>query len=59
MNKKTGYMCGGDFHEIEWCDASIYVSADLLKREEPCWDECGIVKVSVEIIEEVCTPNGK
>ena len=60
MTTKIGFMCGLDFHyEIEGNSAKIYVSADLLKKKESCWKGCGIVKVSVEIIEEVSPPNGK
>lgn len=55
MTTKIGFMCSTAFHtEIEGHDAKIYVSAALLKKKETCWKTCGIVKVSVKIIEEVC-----
>ena len=61
MNKKTGFMCGTDFDtEIEGFDAYIFATEDLLKKKRyPCWQKCGIVKVSVEVIEEIYRPKSK
>jgi len=47
----TGFMCMTDF-ECELGAAcggnTIYPSVDDLKRNRPCVEECGIVKVKVE-----------
>ena len=51
---KTGYMCGTDFHdEIGMMTTVVYPTIESLKRKATCWTRCGIVKVSVEMIEEI------
>ena len=54
MRKRIGFMCGEDFNiEVEGYNATIYASTALLKKMNPCWQNCGIVKVAVEVIEDV------
>jgi len=51
--KRIGFMCGTDFNiEVEGRDATIYASLDLLEEAKTCLDECGIVKVAIEEINE-------
>jgi len=54
MRRRIGFMCGTDFNvEVEGYNATMYATTDLLKIKEPCWEECGIVKVSVEVVEDI------
>jgi hypothetical protein len=57
---KVGYMCMIDFdHDLEGDMARVYKSVDRLKSSQNCADDCGIVKVSVEVIEMVHGGTGK
>lgn len=50
MKKMTLYLCGVDWqHELgEAADGTkVYPSLQALKKYRTCWDECGVVKVSV------------
>lgn len=55
-DSKVGYMCQTDW-DWEIGEAlggtKIYSSANDLKRERKCVENCGIVKVKVELIEVV------
>lgn len=50
---RTGYLCGVDFqHEI--CDdnahsVELYGSLSALKHHKRCFNQCGIVKVTVTV----------
>lgn len=51
-----GYMCAIDWqHELGEAMGGnkIYPSIKDLKRNHTMWDECGIVKVKVELVEWV------
>jgi len=46
------YACGVDFqHELgEVSDyTKVYSSPEDLKRQAPCWEECGIVELEVKL----------
>jgi hypothetical protein len=48
--KTKGFMCGVDFqHDFGHADITFYTSAEQLKRSKPCWKQCGIVEVEIEI----------
>lgn len=56
-----GYLCGTDFEiELRECPtgARIYPTLEDLKEEAgKCLDECGIVKVRIDLVEWVQEPN--
>jgi len=57
---KTGYMCGTDFHEeMGMMSAKIYPTIESLKNTAACHKQCGIVKVSVEMVEKIEPANWK
>lgn len=31
----------------------FYPSLEILKVKHPCWEECGVVKVKIELVEEI------
>lgn len=54
-NKRTIYLCGVDWqhHLGKDCDptgAVVFNSVKDLKREKPCWKQCGIVKVDAKLV---------
>jgi hypothetical protein len=52
----VGYMCGVDWqHELGEASGGnrVYASLADLKHHCKCWDSCGVVKVSVEMVEWV------
>lgn len=55
--KKVAYMCGVNYqHELDPDNPSpvrLYSTVDALKDSEKCWEECGIVKVEIELAEWV------
>ena len=59
MTKNTkvfGYMCGVDFqHELGEASGGnlVYPSLADLKHHAKCWESCGVVKVSVQLVEWV------
>ena len=51
---RYGYMCGVDYqHELGEAMGGclIYPSIKDLKRDINCWNECGIIKVKVKLVE--------
>jgi hypothetical protein len=41
------YLCGVDFqHELEEGRADLYDTVAKVKRNKPCWKECGIVEIN-------------
>lgn len=56
MTSREGYMCKVDF-DIELDSVSngtkVFASIEDLRRNYTCTDQCGIVKVKVELIEVV------
>ena len=54
---KYGYMCKTDylfFMSSRGPPATeIYNSLDKLTQSSDCWDECGIVKVKLELVEVI------
>jgi hypothetical protein len=52
---KTFYLCGVDWqHEIGHAadlegKMPLYSSVKILKKQRTCWEECGIVKVKMEV----------
>lgn len=54
---KYGYMCKTDylfFMSSRGPPATeIYNSLEEMKRVSDCWDECGIVKVKLEYVEQI------
>jgi hypothetical protein len=49
-NVQYAYMCGIDWQEEighDYC--KIFASVEDLKKEKPCWKECGIVKVAINL----------
>ena len=51
---KTGYVCLVDYDcELGRCPVTIYDTLEALKEDHPSWDECGIAKVSISIVEVV------
>ena len=54
------YMCKTDW-EFELGNHSnfveMYASVEDIKRDRSCWDECGVVKVRVSLVEEVIPEN--
>jgi len=55
MSRKiTGYMCGtAGRDELGLVDVTIYPTVDSLKNKASCHIQCGIVKVAVEMVEEI------
>lgn len=56
----VGFMCGVDWqHELgEACGGNVvYPSIANLRHHRECAHECGVVKVSVELIEWVVPQN--
>ena len=54
--EKFGYMCKVDFDwEIGGAIGgnTVYPSVEDLKDNRTCWEECGIVKVKIELEEVV------
>lgn len=53
---KTFYACAVDWqHEMGEADdlegkMPLYSSVEELKTERPCWDECGIVELKLELV---------
>jgi hypothetical protein len=44
------YMCGVDFqYELGETTSFLYNSIEELKEKSPCWKQCGIVKVVLEV----------
>ena len=55
MDNTYHYMCQIDFqHHLtgDWSGIPVYTSVESLKAHRPCWEDCGIVKVSV-VFEEL------
>jgi len=58
---KHAYMCTIDFDwELGVCvsPSKLYTSVETLKKEHKCAEDCGIVKVRVEVEEVVCIGKG-
>lgn len=55
MQIKYGYMCKTDF-DYELGEASggveVYRTEEDLMKHRECWEECGIVKVKIEEVED-------
>lgn len=49
MKKLKGYICGNDPLDISIgaTDIIIYPSIEALKKERTCWDECGIIEITI------------
>lgn len=47
---KTFYLCGADWQE-DTSEASVilYKSIESLKKHNPCVEQCGIVKLEIEV----------
>lgn len=44
------YLCGVDYqHEMEEGLADFYDSVEKLKAAKPCWKECGIVELHLDL----------
>lgn len=61
MISKTFYACGVDWqHEIgEAPDfegkVPLYTTEEELKANQPCWTQCGIVKLRLSLVEWTLT----
>jgi len=58
MTSHIGYMCMTDFEmDMPAYDAKVYASIDILRKERPCVDGCGIVQVEVKLVRVVQEPS--
>lgn len=48
FQEKTLYLCGVDWqHELGETDCRLFKSVEELKKEMPCWEECGILEIKL------------
>lgn len=58
MKPTKVYMCGVDWqHEADSIASTIYPSVESLKKNRPCWEQCGIVCIEVKEAQWVVEQN--
>ena len=56
MEDRYGYMCKVDFDYVvgeALGGIKIYPSLEDLKENHTCWEECGIVKVKIVLVDTI------